>query len=209
MRIQHNEAATTAYMYQTEQQRHMSKTMQKLASGFRINRAADDAAGLAISEKMRGQIRGLHMAQKNASDGMSMLQVAEGALQETHAMLQRLRELSVQAANDTHTDDDRVLLQQEVSALLQQVDKNARETQFNTQPLLNGQYLTSDKGYTLQVGANSGQHLNMKVAGDATLKGLELGTKTVEVAGEKVHHAIDLRITLQNSADYTFLGSSP
>ena len=184
----------------------MSKTVQKLASAFRINRAGDDAAGLSISEKMRGQIRGLHMAQKNASDGMSMLQVAEGALQETHAMLQRLRELSVQAANDTKTDEDRAMLQQEVTSLLEQIDKNAHDTQFNTQPLLNGHHLTDEKGYTLQVGANSGQQMNMKIAGEATLKGLGLGveTKTVEIPGEQVHHEIGLNITLENSADHSF-----
>ena len=208
MKIQHNHSAAIAYTYQTEQQRQMSKTVQKLASGFRINRAGDDAAGLAISEKMRGQIRGLHMAQKNASDGMSMLQVAEGALQETHTMLQRLRELSVQAANDTNTDEDRAMLQQEVTSLLAQIDKNAHDTQFNTQPLLNGHHLTDEKGYTLQVGANSGQQMNMKIAGEATLKGLGLGieTKIVEIPDGQVHQ-IDALISTTHKAAWNHVNN--
>ena len=115
-----------------------SKSMERLSSGFRINRAGDDAAGLAISEKMRGQIRGLKMAQKNAQDAISLIQTAEGALQETHAILQRMRELAVQAANDTNTLDDRREIQKEIEQLKSEIDRIANTTEFNTQKLLNG-----------------------------------------------------------------------
>ncbi len=112
--------------------------MEKLSSGLRINRAGDDAAGLAISEKMRGQIRGLDQASRNAQDGISLIQTAEGALNETHSILQRMRELSVQSSNDTNTADDRAELQKEVQQLKDEVDRIANNTEFNTQKLLNG-----------------------------------------------------------------------
>ena len=115
-----------------------TKNMEKLSSGLRINRAGDDAAGLAISEKMRGQIRGLDMAAKNSQDGISLIQTAEGALNETHSILQRMRELSVQAANDTNTDADRVELQKEVKELLSEVTRIGNNTEFNTKTLMNG-----------------------------------------------------------------------
>ena len=112
--------------------------MEKLSSGLRINRAGDDAAGLAISEKMRGQIRGLTQASRNASDGISMIQTAEGALNETTNILQRMRELAVQASNDTNTSSDRNEIQKEINALTEEVDRIANNTEFNTQKLLNG-----------------------------------------------------------------------
>ncbi len=115
-----------------------SKSMEKLSSGFRINRAGDDAAGLSISEKMRGQVRGLNMASKNAQDGISMIQTAEGALTESHAILQRMRELSVQAANDTNTDSDRKDIQGEVKELISELDRIGNTTEFNTKKLLDG-----------------------------------------------------------------------
>ncbi|AOY75645.1 flagellin [Clostridium formicaceticum] len=115
-----------------------AKSMEKLSSGFRINRAGDDAAGLAISEKMRGQIRGLNQASRNAQDSISLIQTAEGALTETHAILQRMRELAVQASNDTNTDADRNELQNEVKQLIDEIDRIGNTTQFNTKNLLNG-----------------------------------------------------------------------
>ena len=117
---------------------NQSKSMEKLSSGFRINRAGDDAAGLSISEKMRGQIRGLTMASKNAQDGISMIQTAEGALSESHAILQRMRELSVQAANDTNTDSDRGDIQNEIKELESELDRIGNTTEFNTKKLLDG-----------------------------------------------------------------------
>ena len=111
----------------------MTKTLEKLSSGLRINCAADDAAGLAISEKMRAQVRGLNQAIRNAQDGISLIQTAEGALNETHALLQKMRELAVQAATDTYTDADREILQGEIKALIEEVDRIAKDTEFNTQ----------------------------------------------------------------------------
>jgi len=116
-----------------------AKSMEKLSSGFRINRAGDDAAGLAISEKMRGQIRGLTMASKNAQDGISLIQTAEGALNETHAILQRMRELAVQSANDTNVETDRLEIQKEINQLTSEINRIGNTTEFNTQKLLNGE----------------------------------------------------------------------
>lgn len=115
-----------------------AKNMEKLSSGFRINRAGDDAAGLAISEKMRGQIRGLNMASKNAQDGISLIQTAEGALNETHSILQRMRELAVQAGNDTNTESDRKEIQKEINQLTSEINRIGNTTEFNTKKLLNG-----------------------------------------------------------------------
>ncbi|MEI2664770.1 flagellin N-terminal helical domain-containing protein [Rossellomorea sp. LJF3] len=138
MRINHNIAALNTYNKLNSASGAQSKSMEKLSSGLRINRAGDDAAGLAISEKMRGQIRGLDMASKNAQDGISMIQTAEGALNETHSILQRMRELSVQASNDTNTSDDRAEIQKEIDQLNQEVNRVAETTEFNTKKLLDG-----------------------------------------------------------------------
>jgi flagellin len=138
MRINHNIAALNTYRQLNSAAAGQSKSMEKLSSGLRINRAGDDAAGLAISEKMRGQIRGLDMASKNAQDGISLIQTAEGALNETHSILQRMRELSVQASNDTNNDADRAELQKELDQLISETDRIANTTEFNTKKLLNG-----------------------------------------------------------------------
>ena len=114
------------------------KAMEKLNSGLRINRAADDAAGFAISEKMRSQIRGLNQASRNTQDGISMIQTAEGALSETHAIGQRMRELAVQSANGTYTDEDRELINQEFNQLKSEIDRIANDTEFNGSKVLNG-----------------------------------------------------------------------
>jgi len=138
MRINHNISALNTYRQLTLNTTAGSKSLEKLSSGYRINRAGDDAAGLAISEKMRGQIRGLDMAAKNAQDGISLIQTAEGALNETHSILQRMRELAVQAANDTNTNDDRAELQKEIDQLTSEIDRIGNTTEFNTKKLLNG-----------------------------------------------------------------------
>lgn len=138
MRINHNIAALNTYRQLNSASGAQSKSMEKLSSGLRINRAGDDAAGLAISEKMRGQIRGLDMASKNSQDGISLIQTAEGALNETHDILQRMRELSVQASNDTNTADDRAEIQKEISQLVEETDRIANTTEFNTKKLLTG-----------------------------------------------------------------------
>ncbi|KZR59869.1 flagellin [Pseudobacillus badius] len=138
MRINHNIAALNTYRQLTSANGAQSKSMEKLSSGQRINRAGDDAAGLAISEKMRGQIRGLDMASKNSQDAISLIQTAEGALNETHDILQRMRELAVQSSNDTNTDADRKEIQKEISQLKDEVNRISNDTEFNTKKLLNG-----------------------------------------------------------------------
>ncbi|MDQ1911282.1 flagellin [Paenibacillus sp. GD4] len=138
MRINHNIAALNTHRQLSGNNTAVGKSLEKLSSGLRINRAGDDAAGLAISEKMRGQIRGLDQAQRNAQDGISLIQTAEGALTETHSILQRMRELAVQSSNDTNTDADRGELQKEVDQLVKELDRIANTTEFNTKKLLNG-----------------------------------------------------------------------
>jgi len=138
MRINHNITALNTYRQLSMNNTNGAKSIEKLSSGLRINRAGDDAAGLAISEKMRAQIRGLEMASKNAQDGISLIQIAEGALNETHSILQRMRELAVQSANDTNTADDRAELQKEIDQLLSEIDRIGNTTEFNTKKLLNG-----------------------------------------------------------------------
>jgi len=138
MRINHNIAALNTYRQLTGNTNSTSKSLEKLSSGLRINRAGDDAAGLAISEKMRSQIRGLDTASRNANDGISLIQTAEGALNETHSILQRMKELAVQAANDTNTTEDRAEIQKEIDQLTAEITRIADQTEFNTKKLLDG-----------------------------------------------------------------------
>lgn len=176
MRINHNITALNAYRQLSINNTGVQKSLEKLSSGMRINRAGDDAAGLAISEKMRGQIRGLTMASKNAQDAISLIQTAEGALNETHAILQRMRELAVQAANDTNTDEDRSALQAELDQLLQEIDRIADNTEFNTLKLLDGSLKSTDDssestGLKFHIGANENQNITLTIA-DMSTKGL-------------------------------------
>ncbi|CDX03139.1 Flagellin [Desulfitobacterium hafniense] len=138
MIINHNMSALNTYRQLTVNNSNNSKSLEKLSSGLRINRAGDDAAGLAISEKMRGQIRGLDQASRNAQDSISLIQTAEGALNETHSILQRMRELAVQASNDTNSTTDRSEIQKEINQLTDEIDRIANTTEFNTQKLLDG-----------------------------------------------------------------------
>ncbi|MBP3594727.1 MAG: flagellar hook protein [Lachnospiraceae bacterium] len=138
MIVQHNMTAMNTNRQLGISTNALAKSTEKLSSGYRINRAADDAAGLAISEKMRSQIRGLNQASTNAQDGISMIQTAEGALQESHSILQRMRELTIQAANGTETDEDRGNIQDEISQLQDELDRIAETTEFNTMKLLDG-----------------------------------------------------------------------
>ena len=138
MIINHNMNAMNAHRNMNSSTIAQGKAMEKLSSGLRINRAADDAAGLAISEKMRSQIRGLNQASRNAQDGISMIQTAEGALSETQAIGQRMRELAVQSANGTYTDEDRALINQEFLQLKSEIDRIATDTEFNGNKVLNG-----------------------------------------------------------------------
>jgi flagellin len=161
MRINSNISALNAWKNLSATDVNLGRSLARLSSGLRITKAADDAAGLAISEKMRGQIRGLNMARRNAQDGISLIQTAEGALNETHNILQRMRELAVQAASDTLTDPDRAQLQAEVAQLVAEVDGIAARTEFNTLRLLEGG-LTATPAI-LQIGANSGQNLSITI----------------------------------------------
>jgi flagellin len=170
MRINQNIAAMNAYRNLSVTQGQQSRSLERLSSGFRINRAADDAAGLAISEKLRGQVGGLNQAVTNAQNGISLIQTAEGALNESHSILQRMRELAVQSANDTNTDADRAQIQKEVDQLSQELSRIGASTEFNTKKLLDGSL--ADDGLTFQIGANEGQTLNVKV-GD--VRGFALG----------------------------------
>ncbi|MDN5346735.1 MAG: flagellin [Clostridia bacterium] len=148
MIVNHNISALNTYRNLTSVNNALQKSLERLSSGLRINRAGDDAAGLAISEKMRGQILGLNQAVRNAQDGISLIQTAEGGLNEIHAILQRMRELAVQAANDTLTSDDRAKIQDEMNQLRQEIDRIASTTEFNTKKLLNGDIakLVTDSG---------------------------------------------------------------
>jgi len=174
MRIQHNISALNAHRNLGFNNTQASKNLEKLSSGFKINRAGDDAAGLAISEKMRGQIRGLDMATKNSQDAISLIQTAEGALNETHSILQRMRELSVQSGNDTNVNLDRDAIQQEIEQLTKEIDRIAGTTEFNTQKLLDGSF--SGK---FQIGANENQDMSLDI-GNMNAASLGL-TKTVVV----------------------------
>jgi len=138
MRINNNIMALNAHRQLGMNQAAGAKSMERLSSGLRINRAGDDAAGLAISEKMRGQIRGLKQASRNAQDGISLIQTAEGSLNETHSILQRMRELANQAANDTNTDIDRNEIQKEINALTSEINRIGNTTEFNTMKLMDG-----------------------------------------------------------------------
>lgn len=169
MRINHNIAALNTYRQLNGANNAQGKSMEKLSSGLRINRAGDDAAGLSISEKMRGQIRGLDMASKNAQDGISMIQTAEGALNETHSILQRMRELAVQASNDTNVKADRDAIGQELAELGKEITRIKETTQFNEQNLLDGTAGVSGK-VTFQVGANKDQTMEV----DFTTAGINL-----------------------------------
>ncbi len=159
MRINHNLSALNAWKNMTVNDGGQTKSLEKLSSGLRIGRAADDAAGLSISEKMRGQISGLNQASRNAQDGISLLQTAEGALQETHSILQRMRELAVQSASDTVTDADREEIQKEMNALRVEIDRISNDTEFNTQKLLEGNFTNR----TIHIGANANQNLMVSI----------------------------------------------
>ena len=165
MIVQHNMTALNANRQLSITNTNLARSTEKLSSGYRINRASDDAAGLAISEKMRGQIRGLKQASTNAQDGQSLIQTAEGAMNEIHSVLQRMRELTVQAKNDTYLKSDRQKIQTEVEQLQCEITRIANQTEFNQMKLLDGSF--KDKQF--QVGANDGQTIGLEISNcDAT-----------------------------------------
>ena len=180
MRIQHNISALNSYRNLTTNNNALSKNLEKLSSGYAINRAGDDAAGLAISEKMRAQITGLETAQKNANDAISLVQTAEGALTEVHSMLNRMVELSLQSANGTYQDDvDRENIQAEVDSLLSEINRISEATNFNGINLLDGSY----NNQTLQIGDTSDSFNQLTVAINGTsaaslgIDGLDVSTQ--------------------------------
>jgi flagellin len=200
MVVQHNMTSANANRQLGITVNNQAKSTEKLSSGYRINRAGDDAAGLTISEKMRSQIRGLNKASDNAEDGISAIQTAEGALNEAHDILQRMNELATQAANDTNTASDRTAIQQEVDALTSEIDRIQSTTQFNTMNLLDGTF----KDKKLQVGALSGQVITITIKNmDATslsVKSLCVSNNTkAGSAMSRIQRAIS-RVSTQRSA---------
>jgi len=171
MIVQHNMTALNANRQLGVSNSSLAKSTEKLSSGYRINRAGDDAAGLSISEKMRGQIRGLNQASTNAQDGVSLIQTAEGAMNETHAILQRMRELAVQGANDTNVSKDRDAINAEMKQLTKEIGRIGDTTEFNTMKLFkatadtaNGETTIAGQSKALQVGANKDQTIKFQMA---------------------------------------------
>jgi len=207
LRINHNLSALNAWKNMSVNDSGQNKSLEKLSSGLRIGRAADDAAGLSISEKMRGQISGLNQASRNAQDGISLLQTAEGALQETHSILQRMRELAVQAASDTVTNEDRLEIQKEIDNLRVEMDRISTDTEFNTQKLLNGKFANK----IIHIGANAQQNLKVSIAsmGARDLKVNKVTTAssatTLNDASFIAEHAGDATLTVSG----TYTGQAP
>ena len=209
MRINNNVSALNAWRNLYINDSALTKSMEKLSSGYRINRAADDAAGLAISEKMRAQISGLNMAIKNAQDGISLIQTAEGAMNEIHVILRRMRDLAVQAANDTNQDTDRTHLQAEVTELIAELDRIANNTEFNAMKLLDGSF--TDK--VLHIGANQGQAITVSIdnmtdlgvssVNIATQTGADAAIATIDTAIQTVSTARAKLGAIQNRLEHT------
>ena len=199
MRINHNIAALNTHRQLTANTALASRSLERLSSGLRVNRAGDDAAGLGISEGMRGQIRGLNQAIRNAQDGVSLIQTAEGALNETHSILQRMRELAVQSANDTNIIADRNALQAEVDQLAFEIDRIATTTMFNSQTLLDGTFTARQ----FHVGANAAQAVGLTIADmDAlalTVSALVVTTQTGANASIATVSAAIVRVSTERS----------
>ncbi len=196
MRINQNIAAINAWRNLGMTDRAMGKTMEKLSSGLRINRAADDAAGLAISERMRSQVRGLDKAVENAQSGISLIQTAEGALDETHAALHRIRELTIQAANEVNEDGDVQKMQDEISQLQAEINRIATTTEFNTKNIIGPVDVTDtsafDETITLQIGANEGQTMEISLQ-DMRATQIGLATDVDGVSASDIENVGDIK----------------
>lgn len=211
MVVQHNLTAMNSNRMLGITTDSQAKSSEKLASGYRVNRAGDDAAGLSISEKMRSQIRGLNKASSNAQDGVSLIQVAEGALNETHSILQRMNELATQAANDTNTTVDRTAIQNEIDQLTSEIDRIRSTTQFNTMNLLDGSFQNKN----LQVGSLCGQNISISIknmnASSLGISGLTVSSFSAAGAAmsaiqKAIQSVSDMRSTLgalQNRLEHT------
>ena len=196
MIVQHNMTALNANRQLGITNTNLARSTEKLSSGYRVNRAADYAAGLSISEKMRGQIRGLEQASTNAEDGQSLIQTAEGALSEIHSVLQRMRELTVQASNDTNVSADRKAIAKEVRALTSEINRIATQTQFNTMGLLSGGF----KNKKLQVGANTNQTISITISSMTAGKLGVSATVIAKVISSSTGKEITKLITTVNTA---------
>ena len=192
VRINTNISALNAWKNLSITDGLMAKSLEKLSSGYRINRAADDAAGLAISEKMKAQTRGLRQAVRNAQDGISLIQTAEGALNEVHAILQRMRELAVQAGNGIYEEEDLNMIQDEINQLIAEIDDISARTEFNKTTLLDGSFSTS-----LQIGANASQTMDIAI-GEITASALSIDEVDVTDATGAIT-ALDAAIGLVSS----------
>ncbi|MGV2939782.1 flagellin [Mesobacillus sp. LC4] len=212
MRINHNISALNAYRNLAVNNTNTAKSLEKLSSGLRINKASDDAAGLAISEKMRSQIRGLEMAERNALDGISLIQTAEGALSSSHEILQRMRELAVQAANDSYTDTDRAEIQKEVNQLTSELNRIGNATEFNSASLLDGSRVNalSTNGKAFADGASS--QFDAATGMDLTVGSeLEPGNYTINVfkspAGAYFPNGEESQVVELSTSDLTVTGT--
>lgn len=205
MYVQHNMAAANTNRMLGVATGALAKSTEKLSSGYRVNRAADDAAGLAISEKMRSQIRGLNQASTNAQDGISLIQTAEGALQESHSILQRMRELTIQAANGTETDSDRGNIQDEIVELQSELDRIAETTEFNTMKLLDGSL--SGSGNVTSAGPKFGVYdttLNAFITSDVVGVTVTTTGSAAEGGENAIWDAAGTALTLNLAADKTY-----
>lgn len=213
MVVQHNMQAVNANRMLGGNVKAVAKNTEKLSSGYKVNRAADDAAGLSISEKMRNQIRGINQAVKNSEDGQYLIQTAEGNMNEIHSILQRMGELATKAANDVNASEDRQTIKDEISQLEQEIDSISNKAQFNGTYLLNGAMSTTAK--QLQVGANSGENMSIKIA---KMSASAIGVKSLSVSShaaaassmtkissaiKKVSAARSELGAIQNRLDYT------
>ncbi|MFG6395244.1 MAG: flagellin [Lachnospiraceae bacterium] len=193
MIVQHNMTALNANRQLGITNSSLAKRTEKLSSGYRVNRSADDAAGLSISEKMRGQIRGLNQASRNAQDGISLIQTAEGAMNEIHSVLQRMRELTVQASNDTYVTADRLAIAKEVRALTSEITRIATQTEFNKMTLLSGGF----KSKVLQVGANSSQVISFSIS---CMTANSLGVGNFQNIGTSNENAVNIAEAIEKFA---------
>ena len=200
MRINTNVSALNTYSRLTAANASKINSVSKLSSGMRINKAGDDAAGLAISEKMKGQIGGLSQAKSNAQDGISLIQTAEGALNETHSILGRMRDLAVQSSNGTLSTDDREAISKEFSALSDEIDRISTTTEFNTKSLLKGGESGEKASFIFQIGANANQTMSVKIG--------DMGAKALGVDALKLEEAKDAESEIAKKVETAFLDAA-
>ncbi len=215
MVVQHNMQAVNTNRMLGQNVKAVAKNTEKLSSGYQVNRAADDAAGLSISEKMRNQIRGLNQAVKNAEDGISLIQTAEGNMNEIHSILQRMGELAIKARNDVNASEDRQTIQDEITQLKQEICSITKKAEFNGTKLLDGSMSLAKSGKDLQVGANQGELLRISISGTSlkklglkatsvkTAKAASAAIKQIQSAIKMVSAQRSLLGAIQNRLEYT------